>query len=95
MVCRLFYIVRLFVYQIEAAEKPPEKEIFKTIQNNDLSLWYIITYSSAILGAFCFLMLFFTDLGRLAENAFDARKLYFVFAAVLIPCKCHQIFKQE
>jgi hypothetical protein len=35
---------------------------------------------------FAFWMLFFTDLGRLAENAFDARKLYFVFA-VLIPCK--------
>jgi putative membrane protein len=33
----LFYIVRLFVYQIEAAQKPsPEKKILQAQYNNDL-----------------------------------------------------------
>ena len=47
----LFYIVRLFVYQIEATKKPsPDKEIIgeqlKLMANR---LWYIITWPSAIL----------------------------------------------
>lgn len=46
----LFYIVRLFVYQIEANDKPsPEKEILqKTIQNNDLS--FVVHYHLAVSG---------------------------------------------
>lgn len=41
----LFYIVRLFVYQIEAADKPsPEKEI---LQNNT-TLWPIVCGISSL-----------------------------------------------
>ena len=47
----LFYIVRLFVYQIEASEKPsPEKEILgKQLKLMSKRLWTIITWPSAIL----------------------------------------------
>jgi putative membrane protein len=63
----LFYIVRLFVYQIEAAQKPsPEKEILqKQYKIMTYRLWYIITWPSAILASiFAFWMLFFTPIGK-------------------------------
>ena len=85
----LFYIVRLFVYQIEANEKPsPEKEI--------LQAQYIITWPSAILASiFAFGMLFFTDLGQAwLKMPWMHVKLAFVFLLYLYHLKCHQIFKQ-
>ncbi|WP_370390406.1 CopD family protein [uncultured Winogradskyella sp.] len=47
----LFYIPRLFVYQIEAFHKPsPDKEILgKQLKLMAKRLWYIITWPSAIL----------------------------------------------
>lgn len=50
----LFYIVRLFVYQIEASEKPsPEREILqKQYKIMTYRLWYIITWPSAVLAVF-------------------------------------------
>ena len=47
----LFYIVRLFVYQIEANDKPsPEKEILqKQYKIMTYRLLYIITWPSAVL----------------------------------------------
>ena len=47
----LFYIPRLFVYQIEAFHKPsPEKEILgKQLKLMAKRLWYIITWPSAVL----------------------------------------------
>ncbi|PWK20659.1 CopD family protein [Xanthomarina spongicola] len=47
----LFYIPRLFVYQIEAFHKPsPEKEILgKQLKLMAKRLWHIITWPSAIL----------------------------------------------
>jgi putative membrane protein len=94
----LFYIVRLFVYQIEANDKPsPEKEI---LQNQykimTYRLWYIITWPSAILASiFAFWMLFFTDIG----NAWLLMpwmhvKLGFVFLLYLYHIKCHQMYLQ-
>lgn len=94
----LFYIVRLFVYQIEAAGKSsPEKEI---LQNQyklmSYRLWYIITWPSAILASlFAFWMLFFTDLGNSwLQMRWMHVKLAFVFLLYLYHLKCHQIFKQ-
>ncbi len=50
----LFYIPRLFVYQIEAFHKPsPEKEILgKQLKLMAKRLWFIITWPSAILATF-------------------------------------------
>ena len=91
----LFYIVRLFVYQIEANNKPsPEKEI---LQNQykimTYRLWYIITWPSAILASiFAFILLYF-KYGLLYADYFQV-KLFFVFLLYLYHLKCHQIFKQ-
>ena len=94
----LFYIVRLFVYQIEAAQKPsPEKEILqKQYKIMTYRLWYIITWPSAVLASiFAFWMLFFTDLGRSwLQMPWMHVKLGFVFALYLYQWKCHLIFKE-
>ena len=94
----LFYIVRLFVYQIEANDKPsPEKEI---LQNQykimTYRLWYIITWPSAILASiFAFWMLFFTDLGvAWLKMPWMHVKLGFVFLLYVYQLKCQQIFNQ-
>ncbi|MCF8320016.1 MAG: CopD family protein [Flavobacterium sp.] len=94
----LFYIVRLFVYQIEANDKPsPEKEI---LQNQykimTYRLWYIITWPSAILASiFAFWMLFFTDIGKSwLLMPWMHVKLGFVFLLYLYHIKCHLIYKE-
>ncbi len=94
----LFYIVRLFVYQIEANDKPsPEKEI---LQNQykimTYRLWYIITWPSAILASiFAFWMLFFTAIGKAwLLMPWMHVKLGFVFLLYLYHIKCHCIYKE-
>jgi putative membrane protein len=90
--------VRLFVYQIEANDKPsPEKEI---LQNQykimTYRLWYIITWPSAILASiFAFWMLFFTDIGKSwLLMPWMHVKLGFVFLLYLYHIKCHLIYKE-
>ncbi|HWS59437.1 MAG TPA: CopD family protein [Flavobacterium sp.] len=94
----LFYIVRLFVYQIEANDKPsPEKEILrKQYKIMTYRLWYIITWPSAVLASiFAFWILFFTDLGKAwLEMPWMQVKLGFVFVLYLYHYKCHKIFKE-
>ena len=94
----LFYIVRLFVYQIEANEQPsPEREILlKQYKIMTYRLWYIITWPSAILASiFAFWMLFFTNIGKAwLEMPWMHVKLVFVFLLYLYHLKCHQIYKQ-
>ena len=94
----LFNIVRLFVYQIEAADKPsPEKEILQNqFKIMTYRMWYIITWPSAILASiFAYWMLFFTDLGQAwLQMPWMHVKLGFVFLLYLYHAKCHQIFNQ-
>ena len=94
----LFYIVRLFVYQIEANDKPsPEKEILqKQYKIMTYRLWYIITWPSAVLASiFAFWMLFFTDLGKAwLEMPWMQVKLGFVFVLYLYHYKCHKIYQE-
>lgn len=94
----LFYIVRLFVYQIEAAQKPsPEKEILqRQYKIMTYRLWYIITWPSAIITSiFAFWMLFFTDAGNVwLKMPWMHVKLVFVFLLYLYHLKCHQIYSQ-
>jgi putative membrane protein len=47
----LFISLGFFVYQIEL-EKPSPENSTETVQNNDLPMWYIITWPSAILASF-------------------------------------------
>ena len=91
----LFYIVRLFIYQIEASLKPaPDKEIL----GNQLALmanrlWTIITWPSAILT-----LIFATTLlvlnPSILEMPWMKIKLGFVLALYIYHLKCHQIYKQ-
>ena len=94
----LFYIVRLFVYQSEANDKPsPEKEILqKQYKIMTYRLWYIITWPSAILASiFAFWMLFFTDIGKAwLLMPWMHVKLGFVFLLYLYHFKCHSIYKE-
>ena len=91
----LFYIPRLFVYQIEAFYKPsPEKEILgKQLKLMAKRLWFIITWPSAILAtlfAICLLVLN----PVLIELRWMQVKLGFVVLLILYHLKTHQYFKQ-
>jgi putative membrane protein len=94
----LFYIVRLFVYQIEANDMPsPDKEILqKQYKIMTYRLWYIITWPSAVLASiFAFWMLFFTPMGIVwLQMPWMHVKLGFVFVLYLYHYKCHIIFKE-
>ena len=91
----LFYIPRLFVYQIEAFHKPsPEKEILgKQLKLMAKRLWYIITWPSAILAT-----LFAIWLMLLAPYWFQYGwmhvKLLFVALLFAYQYQTHIYFKQ-
>ncbi|WP_339608975.1 CopD family protein [uncultured Planktosalinus sp.] len=91
----LFYIVRLFVYQIEAFQKPsPEKEIlgkqFKVMTHR---LWYIITWPSMIL-AVLFGVWMLTERTVLLTDTWMQVKLVFVLFLIVYHFICHKYFKQ-
>jgi putative membrane protein len=91
----LFYIVRLFVYQIEANAKPsPEKEILqKQYKIMTYRLWYIITWPSAILATLFALWLLYLMPAWLRMPWMQI-KLLFVVLLVAYHLKCHQIYRQ-
>jgi protoporphyrinogen IX oxidase len=91
----LFYIVRLFVYQIEANEKTsPEKEILqKQYKIMTYRLWYIITWPSAILATLFAIWLLILN-PVLLQMSWMHVKLGFVFALFLYQFKCQQIYTQ-
>ena len=91
----LFYIVRLFVYQIEAFQKPsPEKEIlggqFKIMAAR---LWKIITWPSMILALGFGIWLIALRPFYLTDGWMQM-KLGFVVLLIFYHIKCHIIFKQ-
>jgi putative membrane protein len=91
----LFYIVRLFVYHIEANDKPsPEKEILiKQYKLMSYRLWYIITWPSAVFASIFAVTLLFLMPQWLAQPWMHV-KLGFVGLLFIYHLKCHQIFKQ-
>jgi len=91
----LFYIPRLFIYQIEANDKPsPEREILTNqLKIMTKRLWFIITWPSAILTTiFATWLLFINPV--LLELSWMQIKLGFVVLLILYHLKTHQIFKQ-
>ena len=91
----LFYIPRLFVYHIEASEKPePDRRILTTqLKLMTKRLWYIITWPSAILASiFAFWMLYLMPLW--VEQDWMQVKLGFVVLLYAYHFKCHLIFKE-
>lgn len=91
----LFYIVRLFVYQIEASQKPsPDKEILgKQLALMANRLWTIIAWPSAILTLILATTLLYLNQGLLHAPWMHV-KLGFVVLLYIYHLKCHQIFKQ-
>lgn len=90
----LFYIVRLFVYQIEAHHKPsPEKEILgKQLKIMAKRLWYIITWPSMIL-ATAFAIWLVVLRSFYLTDAWMQVKLGFVVLLILYHLKCQSIFR--
>ena len=91
----LFYIPRLFVYQIEAHHKlSPDKEILgKQLAIMAKRLWYIITWPSAILCTFFAVWLLILQPFWL-EQPWMHVKLAFVVFLIIYHLKTHQYFKQ-
>lgn len=91
----LFYIPRLFVYQIEAFHKPmPDKEILgKQLKLMSKRLWFIITWPSAILAVlFAIWLLLLRPF--LLYLPWMHVKLTFVFLLILYHLKTHHFYKQ-
>ena len=91
----LFYIPRLFVYQIEAFYKPsPKKEILgEQLKLMAKRLWFIITWPSAIL-ATVFAVWLLILIPTWLNQSWMLVKLGFVGLLYLYHFKTHQIFKQ-
>lgn len=91
----LFYIVRLFVYHIEANSKPsPEKEILiNQYKLMSYRLWFIITWPSAVLATIFAVTLLFLMPDWLNQSWMHV-KLAFVLLLIGYHLKCHQIYKQ-
>ncbi|MEO1030135.1 CopD family protein [Winogradskyella sp.] len=91
----LFYIPRLFVYQIEAFHKPsPEKEILgKQLKLMAKRLWYIITWPSAILATVFAVWLIILRPVWL-EQGWMHVKLAFVLLLFIYHYKTHVYYKQ-
>jgi len=91
----LFYIVRLFIYHVEAEKKlPPAKEILQN-QYKLMSkrLWYIITWPSAILASFFAFWMLYKNPYYL-QQSWMLVKLSFVLVLYFYHWACHSIFKQ-
>jgi len=91
----LFYIPRLFVYQIEAYHKPsPDKEILGTqLKLMAKRLWNIITWPSAILATVFAVWLLVLQPVWL-EQPWMHVKLLFVLLLIIYQLKTHQFYKQ-
>lgn len=90
----LFYIPRLFVYHIEASERPsPEKEILTSqLKLMSKRLWYIITWPSAIL-ATLFAIWLLILLPDWLKQPWMHVKLGFVITLFVYQIKTHIYFK--
>lgn len=92
----LFYIVRLFVYQIEAQQKeePARKILSDQYKIMTKRLWYIITWPSMIL-AISFAVWLIALRPFWLTDTWMQVKLGFVMALIIYHIKCHIIFKNH
>lgn len=91
----LFYIPRLFVYQIEAFHKPsPDKEILgKQLKLMSKRLWFIISWPSLYLATFFAIWLLILRPGYL-EAGWMHVKLVFVLLLYIYHYRTHMFYKQ-
>ncbi len=90
----LFYIVRLFIYQVEAAGKPePEKSILgNQLAMMSKRLWTIITWPSAVL-TLLFGTWMVVELPAMLDLPFMRVKLGFVLILYIYHFICHKIYQ--
>lgn len=93
----LFYIVRLFIYQVEANKKDePDRGIlvnqFRIMQKR---LWYGITWPSAILATIFGLWMLGMNFTTYIAQPWMLLKLIFVGGLWLYQVQCHVIFSQQ
>jgi putative membrane protein len=91
----LFYIVRLFIYHVEANKMvEPQKSILQS-QYKIMSkrLWYIITWPSAVIVIITATFLLIKNPVWLTQN-WMYLKLFFVLLLYLYHYKSHLIFKE-
>lgn len=90
----LFYIVRLFIYHVEAQEKPElERKILQTqFKQMESRLWYIITWPSMLLVLTSGMWLAYTF--NYWVQPWMLLKLAFVFGLILYHLHCGRVFKQ-
>ncbi|AXT61687.1 CopD family protein [Aquimarina sp. AD10] len=91
----LFYIPRLFIYQIEAFQKPsPDKEILgDQLKLMAKRLWFIITWPSAILATLFAIWLLILMPAWLQQPWMHV-KLGFVILLFAYHLKCNHIYTQ-
>ncbi|WP_188407146.1 CopD family protein [Psychroflexus salis] len=91
----LFYMPRLFIYHIEASERPKNEAEILTEQFKLMSrrLWNIITWPSAILASLFAVWLLLLQPGWL-QSPWMHIKLAFVVLLFAYHIKTHFIFKQ-
>jgi len=91
----LFYIPRLFVYHIEALDKPAAAQayIVPQLQRMTRRLWNIITWPSAILATGFALWLLYLQPIFLTQGWMHL-KLFFVVLLWLYHFKCHQMVRE-
>ena len=92
----LFYIVRLFIYHVEAEDETPEAKAILQKQYKLMSrrLWYGITWPSAILTAIFATWLLITNFTFYLSQPWMHIKLVFVAALYFYHFACHRIFSQ-
>lgn len=90
----LFYVVRLFVYQIEADQKPePDRSIIsEQLKIMAKRLWFIITWPSMFL-AIGFAIWLLAIRPFYITDAWMQVKLGFVVLLIIYHIKCHLIYK--
>lgn len=91
----LFYIIRLFIYHVEASGKSePAKTILQDqYKIMEKRLWYIITWPSAIITAVIAVWMLVL-IPSFLDNTWMHVKLLFVLALYAYHIFCHIIFKQ-
>lgn len=91
----LFYVPRLFIYHIEAHQKPSlEKEILSNqLKLMTKRLWYIITWPSAVL-ATVFAIWLLILMPQWLQQPWMHIKLGFVLLLIVYHIKNHLIFKK-
>lgn len=91
----LFYIPRLFVYQIEAhqEEEPARAILLKQLKLMTSRLWYIISWPSAVLATLFALWLIYINPG-IVQASWMQVKLGFVVLLIIYHLKTHFIFKE-